>query len=162
MTYGFKVNKGLIKDYKLDSYSKDFTVKCLETRDKQFVILQSIKSRIKDLVIEMDNENNEISRLLIRDNFVSIFLIFDIDHNTAHEIDSAFNRFKDASEGLLILSSPCFEAIVPYSKKSNYISHSFKEYKQIKKEYCTKNYHISVEDYIKYNFNELLIHHLKK
>lgn len=160
-TYGFQVNDNLIKDYRLYDYSNKFSVKCLENLDKQFIILQGNKSRIKDLVDDINNESNEINRLLIGENFVSIFLIFDIDHNTKEQIEYAFSRFNDSSTGLLILSSPCFEVIAPYSNDLPYESNSFKNFKSLKSTYYSNNYHISTKDYIKYNFNELLIYHLK-
>ena len=160
-TYGFQVNDNLIKDYKLDDYSNMFTVKCLENKDKQFVILQSNQSRIKDFINTIDKESSDISRLLVGKDFVSIFLIFDIDHNTKEEIDASFNKFNEPSTGLLILSSPCFEVIAPYSNDKQYEGISFKKFKTSKSTYYSDNFHISTKDYIKYSFNELLIHHLK-
>jgi len=160
-TYGFQVNDNLIKDYKLDDYSNMFTVKCLENRDKQFVILQSNQSRIKDFINTIDKDSSDISRLLVGNEFVSIFLIFDIDHNTKEEIEASFYKFNEPSTGLLILSSPCFEVIAPCSNDKQYEGISFKKFKTSKSTYYSDNYHISTKDYIKYSFNELLIHHLK-
>ena len=60
-------------------------------------------------------------------NTQGIFLVYDVDHNTYDELERARNKFNNISDGLLILSFPCIEAVCENEFKP-YISTSFPIY----------------------------------
>lgn len=109
--YGFKMR--ITPKFSFDSI-KDFQIEQLSNDSgKTIYIAQSAQSRIHDVVTKFNKNTDSIERFfhLNQLNFRGIFLLFDVDHNDKEDLSTMFGQFNDESEGLLLISSPCFEVI---------------------------------------------------
>lgn len=153
--YDFNVE---VSQEKLSNESKDFKQTFICDDYDDFYIIQGPRNRIKEVLKLVEESDGLIERYFFDKaiSFSGIFLVYDVDHNTYDELERARNKFNNISDGLLILSFPCIEAVCENEFKP-YISTSYKKYKNNKDLYCQKHFGVSSKDYIKFRFNELMI-----
>lgn len=161
--YGFKtlitpkIRFDSIEDFKIDQL-RDET-------GKTIYIAQSAQSRIHDIVAKFNKNTDSIERFfhLNQFDFRGIFLLFDVDHNDKEDLSAMFRQFDDESEGLLLISSPCFEVLadeeaIPGTEKA---FHSFtKEYKAPLNRHHQDAHGCNSMEYIQRNFEPLALRFL--
>lgn len=157
--YGFDV----IKIQEQLSSDSDFTkMEFSDDKDTIFIV-QGPKNRVKDLIeTEVDLNSDSLSRKFFGPDvyFAGIFLIYDTDHNLKEQLEKAFLKFNDSSEGLLILSAPCIEALGEFDFDFIYEDKSFENYKTRLNQYYQDNYGMNTKEYIQCNFNKLILESL--
>ena len=155
--YGFNV---LRADNRLSSLPLGFKKTLIYDGNDEFYIVQGRRNRIKELLKEtLEETHSSIERAFSNENFAGIFLVYDVDHNSNEEIEEARGRFNNISDGLLTLSVPCVECVLEKDFKP-YVSSSYKGYKTAKNEWCTEQAGVSSKEFIKYEFNRLMIENL--
>ena len=123
------------------------------------VIIQGPRNRIHDFLKLFNEQEMSIEKAYSYAFFSGIFLIYDVDHNDCDDVELMHKRFSDESTGMLLLSSPCIEVIADYdrNRKESKYNH-LKEYKSD----INKHYNGATNDFIKNNFNELMLYFLEK
>ena len=125
------------------------------------VIIQGPRNRIHDFLKLYDENEMSIEKAFSYSYafFSGIFLIYDVDHNDCDDVELMYKRFSDESTGMLLLSSPCIEVIADYDRNRSESRYShLKEYKSD----INKHYDGTTNDFIKNNFNELMLYFLEK
>lgn len=125
------------------------------------VIIQGPRNRIHDFLKLYDENEMSIEKIFSYSYafFSGIFLIYDVDHNDCEDIELMYKRFSDESSGMLLLSSPCIEVIADFDRNRGESKYNhLKEYKAI----INGHYKGLTSDYIKDNFNELMLYFLHK
>ena len=121
-------------------------------------VVQGPQNRISKIIKEFD-ENELIFRYFFDSNqkFNAIFFVYDADHTSKEEMNEAFEKFKDeTTTGIILLNVPCLEVISDEELKLFEGKH-FKEYKRILNTYHSIKQGLKAVDYIKQNFNSLLL-----
>ena len=157
--YGFNVVK-IPEQLSTDS---DFTkMEFMDDKDTIFIV-QGPKNRVKDLIdTEVDLNSDSLSRKFFGPDvyFAGIFLIYDTDHNLKEQLEKAFSKFKDSSEGLLLLSVPCIEALGEFDYNFIHEDRSFENYKARLNQHYQNIYGMDTKEYIQCNFNKLMLESL--
>lgn len=128
----------VVVSHKPLSFNSDFKKIQFSNEKENVFVIQGPKNRLKDLIFSKSKDNVEINsesinRLFFEPNvyFAGIFIVYDSDHNSIEEIEAAYKKFSNMSDGLLILSVPCIESIAEYDFNRKYESNSFIKYKTI-------------------------------
>lgn len=149
------------------SFTSGFKKIQFSNEKENVFVIQGPKNRLKDLIFSKNENDVEISsesinRLFFGPNvyFAGIFIVYDSDHNSIEEIEAAYNKFNNMSDGLLILSVPCIESIAEYDFNRKYESNSFIGYKNELNQYYDENFSQNTMEYIQCNFNKLMLENL--
>lgn len=157
--YGFNV----VKIQEQLSSDADFTkIEFSDDKDTIFIV-QGPKNRVKDLIdTEVNLNSDSLSRKFFGPDvyFAGIFLIYDTDHNLKEQLEKTFLKFNDSSEGLLILSVPCIEALGEFDFDFIYENSSFENYKTRLNQHYQDIYGMNTKEYIQCNFNKLILESL--
>ena len=157
--YGFNV----VKIREQLSSDSDFTKTEFSSDKDTIFIVQGPKNRVKDLMdTEVDLNSDNLSRKFFGPDvyFAGIFLIYDTDHNLKEQLERAYFKFNDSSEGLLILSAPCIEALGEFDVNFIYEDSSFENYKTRLNQHYQDIYGMNTKEYIQCNFNKLILESL--
>lgn len=142
--------------------NKNFSnFKFSSTKDN-IIVIEGPKNRIKDVVKNLE-DTDDFYRYFVTPTikFAGIFLIYDVDHNSHDVIKNAFNKLSDESTGMLLLNCPCVEVLGDVLL-NNYECKHFSEYKKYLNDFHTTHNKLSTNDFIKTNFNDILIRFLEK
>lgn len=158
--YGFNV---IVSNKKIDTgYGIELDYSNFKNNQKNVFIIEGPRNRIHDFLV-LYNKNDSLERALkfANNSFKGIFLIYDVDHNDEKDIKEMYEKFKDESSGLLLLSSPCIEVLGEYNHDRVVECNRVTEYKSdLNQHYCQK--YGSVEKYIINNFEKLCFYYLNK
>lgn len=165
----------VLRQYDLDvvvyptplSFNGDFKKIQFSNEKENVFVIQGPKNRLKDLIFSKNKDDIEISsesinRLFFEPNvyFAGIFIVYDSDHNSIDEIEAAYKKFSNMSDGLLVLSVPCIESIAGYDFNRKYESNSFIGYKNELNQYYDSKFSQNTMEYIQCNFNKLMLENL--
>lgn len=124
-------------------------------------IFEGPRNRIHDFLVLLSEPYNSIEKALsfYPNFFQKIFLLYDVDHNDCDDIKKMSETFRDEYSGMLLLSSPCIEVLGDYNLNRNeeQFTHLSK-YKKI----INKHYNGKTIDYIKKNFESIMLYFLEK
>lgn len=162
VSYGFNVIKCQEK-MTTDGFGDFYKYELSQDKDN-IVIIEGPRNRIHDFLIYYDKEIDSIEKLFNYsvNYFSGIFLIYDVDHNDNDDINEMFDKFNDESSGLLLLNSPCLEVLSDTGIKEDYFikCNHLTEYKSRLNVYHEKHGNINLKEYIKNNFNKIILYFL--
>jgi len=158
--YGFNV---VVSDEKLDTaYDIELNYTNFKKDQNNVFIIEGPRNRIHDF-LKYYNSNDSLEKALrfANNSFKGIFLMYDVDHNDEEDIKEMYDKFKDESSGLLLLSSPCIEVLGEYDHERFIECNKVTEYKaDLNKHYCLE--YGNVVNYIIDNFETLCTYYLDK
>lgn len=137
---------------------------------KNIVLIQGPKNRIHEILLNDSKSGLSIDTIDVEsifgfkpNDFIGIFWIYDVDHNSKEDIEMMYQKFNDENNnGLILLSSPCIEVLGTYNDEMSFSGNHLKKYKSILNTYYNEIGLESVENYIIHNFNKCLLHFLEK
>lgn len=158
--FGFSVT---IKE-KQNNYSDiSFSETELSNGENNVVIAVAPRSRISHALLAYEREHIDFHKLFGNGKlFSGIYIIYDIDHTSVDDLNTAYSIHNDESDtGLLLVSSPCIEVLTDLNRTEDLnIIESFKEYKKERNLALRELEGFNCEEYIVKNFNKIALFYL--
>ena len=123
------------------------------------IIVQGPRNRIRDLLLHYDRNQEDYDRLFndYGKSFAGVFFVYDVDHATKEELSAMFEKYKDETSGMLLVSSPCIEVLSqPYRTEELSVEHLTEYKKQLNVAFAESDKK-SAKQYIIDNFNSLIL-----
>lgn len=165
--YGLRVLHTKQIDVKINDETTIFTEYQSKMYDKDIIIAQGPRNRIRDLMKLFKNNSYDLERFFEKSSelFAGIFLIYDVDQTLNDVLEESFNKFNNEQDGLLLISSPCIEVLAhendfPLTEIKG--KHLSKIYKPRIKEYINNKYQCSLQDYLINNFEKNALKYLEQ
>lgn len=160
--YGYEV----VIEEKQNTYSNINLTKIeLSNGKNNAVIVKAPRNRLTDALMAYEKENVDLHKMFGNGElFNGVYIIYDVDHTSNEDLIKAYNLHNDENDnGLLLVSSPCIEVLTDLNREQDLkIKKSFKEYKAERNTVLQSKYKCNCEEYIKNNFNEIVIYYLDK
>lgn len=155
-----RLTKCIDKSKGRDKFNFDYESLAIST-NKVFVV-QGEKNRLSDWLKDINQTNFDYANAFreLADNFAGVFLLYDVDHNSNDVIETMFAKFNSETDmGLLLLSSPCIEALGD-TVQEEFVGEHLRKYKHRLNVRLQNAQKPHVENYIINNFEELAIRYL--
>ena len=142
----------------------NFRVEEYFINDSEVTIIQGPRNRIGEFLKKYNSQSTDLNKIfkLSGEIFAGIFIIYDVDHASNNDLSDLFDIFDNESDGLLLVSSPCIEVLSDIKRNEELKCEHLSEYKRLLNKTLNKRYGLSSKDYIKSNFEELIIETLEK
>ena len=157
--YGFRIERVETK-FTIKGIRGEFEKFDFSNEEGTIVVLEAPRNRLHGFLKYINDNCGDIERALnySKSFFQGIFLIFDVDHNDEIDIITMFEKFNNENDGMLLLSSPCFEVLgdknqIIKGKKLKHLS----EYKKQLNIFHEKNHKCNTLEYIIRKFDNLIL-----
>jgi len=162
--YGYKVYEKLT-DLPTEEFGQFTQEEYKNNLQDSVVVIQGPRNRLNHLLNYYKKNEYSLEKIFQQkmNSFQGIFLLYDVDHVSVDELNEAFNKFNDESEGLLLVSSPCIEVLgdANNNRRESKFNH-LKEYKSLINSEISNKYNCSCAQYVIDHFDELALYFLNK